>query len=106
MTVNSGVQLRFRGRLYQQGISEDAQLKRVRALRRELAEIEQGAIDRALLDGYCKELVKPALLAHSDEAVRASVACILADMLRLYAPEAPFSSSEIKVRPRRRPLAC
>ena len=45
MTVNSGVQLRFRGRLYQQGVSQDGQLKRVRALRRELAEIEQGAID-------------------------------------------------------------
>lgn len=94
---SSEAQLRFRGRLYQSGLSNAALLKRLRALRNELAGVEQGAVGRAELDGYCKELIKPTLIAHKDSQVRATVACILADMLRLYAPDAPFSPTEIKV---------
>ena len=82
-------QLRFRGRL--QGAD-------VRTLQHELSELEQGAVDAAALDPYCQAILKPAFLRHKDPAVRAGAACVLADMLRLYAPDAPFSPAEIKVR--------
>ncbi|PKI82918.1 hypothetical protein MVES_003169 [Malassezia vespertilionis] len=84
------------GPLYAPGLKGDAVLDRVRTLRRELAEIGQGAIATTALDPYCKELIKPSLLRHRDRAVQVQVACILSDMLRLYAPNAPFTPAELK----------
>ncbi|WFD33122.1 Sister chromatid cohesion protein pds5 [Malassezia sp. CBS 17886] len=89
-------QLRFRGRLSSSGATPEVLQKRLKELRKELADTEQGAIDTALLDGYCRELVKPALMRHRDPGIRARIACIMADMLRLYAPNAPFSTHEIE----------
>ncbi|WFD34677.1 Sister chromatid cohesion protein pds5 [Malassezia cuniculi] len=41
-------------------------------------------------------MARPALLDHRDASVRAYGACILADMLRLYAPNAPFQGKQLK----------
>ena len=86
--------LRFAGRLRAQD-APDAALERVDALRRELAAIEQDTIDTTQLDPHCDALKRREWLQHPSAAVRAAVACCLADMLRLYAPNAPFSESEI-----------
>lgn len=36
-------------------------------------------------------------MRHSSQSVRALAACCLADMLRLYAPDAPYDDPELKV---------
>lgn len=42
-------------------------------------------------------LVHPELLANTDRAVKLLVACCLANILRLYAPDAPFTSEQLAV---------
>ncbi|SPO28169.1 related to PDS5 - precocious dissociation of sister chromatids [Ustilago trichophora] len=88
--------LSLKGKLYQKGSSTDALLKRVRHVRTELSEMDQDAVDVNSLKDVCKELVTPALMLHKDKAVKANVACCLADMLRLFAPNAPFTPSELR----------
>ncbi|TKY89877.1 hypothetical protein EX895_001174 [Sporisorium graminicola] len=88
--------LSLKGKLYQKGTSTDALLKRVRQVRTELSEMDQDAVDVNSLRDICKELVTPALMLHKDKAVKANVACCLADMLRLFAPNAPFTPSELR----------
>lgn len=120
--------LKFKGKLAQKGSSTDALLKRIKvgaqserfqrerqialygmrftsglaflhqALHTELANLEQELVDVDTLNNVCRELIEPTLMLHKDRAVKAFVACCLADMLRLYAPNAPFTASELKVR--------
>lgn len=71
--------------------------KRLRALHEELAEIDQDLIDTTSLDSVAKALLAPALLLHKERGVKAYLACCLADILRLYAPEAPYTQAELKV---------
>ena len=91
-------QLQFRGPLNKTGISAAELHERLREFQKELSETAQGDLDTSQLDAYCQELIKPTFLRHKHKGIQAIVACILADMLRLYAPNAPFSSLEIKVR--------
>ncbi|KAJ1033876.1 hypothetical protein NDA16_000084 [Ustilago loliicola] len=88
--------LSLKGKLYQKGSSTDALLKRVKQVRTELSEMDQDAVDVNSLKDICKELVTPALMLHKDKAVKANVACCLADMLRLFAPNAPFTPAELR----------
>lgn len=92
------VRLTHKGKLYQKGGSTDTLLKRLKALKTELSELDQDLIDVSSLDEVRKELVQPALMLHKDKAVKATVACCLADTLRLYAPNAPYTQSELRVR--------
>ena len=54
----------------------------------------QDEIIKQSLDATAKELVNSKILKHSSPVVKAYAATCLADMLRLYAPEAPFSTKE------------
>lgn len=102
--------LRFEGPLYVSGTPPSEVRAHLVTMHKELAGLDQGSIDTSELDAYCRELIRPALLRHKDLGVQSIVACILADVLRLYAPNAPFSPSEIKVRytrlPRRSSVSC
>lgn len=71
--------------------------KRLRALHEELAEIDQELIVTSSLDNVAKDLIAHSLLLHKEKGVKAYLACCLADVLRLYAPEAPYTEAEIKV---------
>lgn len=72
-------------------------LKRLDALSNELREMDQEEIDKDSLTGVAKELVGPNLLNHKDKGVRAFVACCLVDVLKLCAPDAPFTGTQLKV---------
>ena len=48
------------------------------------------------LETIRRELIAPASLMHKDRTVKAFIACCLADMLRLYAPDAPYSPNELR----------
>ena len=47
------------------------------------------------LDALASKLVEPHLLKSRDEDVELLVACCLADVFRIYAPEAPYTTRSI-----------
>ncbi|KAL7275171.1 Sister chromatid cohesion protein pds5 [Rhizina undulata] len=71
-------------------------IKRLKALSAELTELEQEDVDRESLATPAKELVGVGLLQHKDKGVRAYAACCLADMLRLHAPDAPYTAVQLR----------
>lgn len=75
-------------------------LRRLQALSREMREMEQEENERDSFTKVAKELVSPNLLAHKDKGVRAWTACCLVDILRLCAPDAPYTGPQLKVSPR------
>ena len=80
------------------GVPNAELLKRLRALHQELMEMDQETVDTSSLKKIARELISPALLIHKERGVRAYTACTLVDILRLYAPEAPYTGVELKVR--------
>lgn len=72
-------------------------ITRLKTLSKELIALEQEAVDRDSLATPARELVAVALLQHKDNGVKAYAACCLADMLRLHAPDAPYTALQLKV---------
>ncbi|GAA5964059.1 hypothetical protein JCM3765_000885 [Sporobolomyces pararoseus] len=70
--------------------------KRLKTLHDELRDFDQDLIDPTSLDKVARELVHPSLLLHKDKAVKAFAGCCLVDILRLYAPEAPYTQVELQ----------
>ncbi|KAJ2746528.1 Sister chromatid cohesion protein pds5 [Coemansia sp. BCRC 34301] len=70
--------------------------KQLKKLSKELNGLEQETVDTQSLDSVTRQLLAPSLLRHKESGVVAYVACCIADILRLYAPEAPYSNDEIK----------
>jgi sister-chromatid-cohesion protein PDS5 len=62
-----------------------------------LAKLEQESVDTTVLSNIRKELISRSLLASKDKAVKALTACCIADILRLFAPDAPYTENELKV---------
>ncbi|KAI8053721.1 armadillo-type protein [Syncephalis plumigaleata] len=71
-------------------------LKRLKQLHEELAGFEQEAVDIDSLSRVTREILSPLLFHHKDRGVRAYTACCIADLLRLYAPDAPYVEQELK----------
>ncbi|KAG6864378.1 hypothetical protein C0991_010047 [Blastosporella zonata] len=88
--------LAFHDRLTGKGLSTDTLLKRLKTLHTELAQLDQEAIDVASLSNARKDLVSTSLLLHKDRGVKAYTACSIADILRLYAPDAPYTQPELR----------
>ncbi|XAO21334.1 hypothetical protein I312_100083 [Cryptococcus bacillisporus CA1280] len=90
--------LDFKEPLLQQGKREtsDALLKRLKTLRQKLVALEQDMTDTKSLDPIRKPLIQQTLLHHKDRGVKAYTACCLADLLRLYAPDAPYSDVQLR----------
>jgi sister-chromatid-cohesion protein PDS5 len=78
-------------------IPTDQLLKRLDRLSKELAEMEQNNVDTGSLVKVSKELASHQLLTHKDKGVRAYTACCVVDILKLCAPNAPFTPSQLKV---------
>ncbi len=64
----------------------------------ELSELEQETVDAKSLGAVRKDLIHTSILLHKDRGVRVYAACCLADLLRLYAPDAPYTAAELRVR--------
>ncbi|PLW44610.1 hypothetical protein PCASD_05126 [Puccinia coronata f. sp. avenae] len=89
--------LRFKGSLTKNSKGTTSELiKRLTALLEELKAFEQDAVDRDSLSTVQPELIKPALIVHKDKTVKALVACCIANLLRLYAPDAPYTIAELR----------
>jgi sister-chromatid-cohesion protein PDS5 len=72
-------------------------LRRLETLAVELRDMEQEETDKESLTHVAKELAGQNLLAHKDKGVRAFAACCLVDILRICAPDAPFTATMLKV---------
>jgi sister-chromatid-cohesion protein PDS5 len=72
-------------------------LARLEALLNELRTIDQDEAHRESLAPVAAELVNPSLLQHKDVGVRAWTCCCLVDMLKLFAPDAPYPAKNLKV---------
>lgn len=72
-------------------------LRRLDVLSKELAEMDQEETDKDSLTKVAKELAGQNLLNHKDRGVRAFTACCLVDVLKICAPDAPFTPSQLKV---------
>lgn len=72
-------------------------LARLKALSDELRSMEQEEADTESLSRSAKELANPNLVQHKDAGVRAWTACCIVDMFRLFAPNAPYTASQLKV---------
>jgi sister-chromatid-cohesion protein PDS5 len=72
-------------------------LKRLDALATELRDMDQEQTDKDSLTKVAKELAGQNLLGHKDKGVRAFTACCLVDVLKICAPDAPFTPTQLKV---------
>ena len=62
-------------------------------------EDDEDQSELAYLEGVCNEIVADEVLAHTNQEVRLLAMCCLVDVLRIYAPNAPFDDVQIQVRP-------
>ncbi|KAJ6486929.1 armadillo-type protein [Mycena sanguinolenta] len=88
--------LAFRDKLTGKGLTTDLLIKKLQVLHRELADLEQELVDVNSLGTVRKELVDKVILLHKDRGVKAYAACCLADILRLTAPDAPYTQAELR----------
>jgi hypothetical protein len=72
-------------------------LERLQTLAQELRKLDQEEIDKESLRKVSQELASGNLLAHKDKGVRAWATCCIVDVLRLCAPDAPFTRNQLKV---------
>lgn len=72
-------------------------LNRLETLSKELRDIDQEDGSREAVTKIAKDLVAPNLISHKDKGVKAWTACCLVDILRLCAPDAPYTERQLKV---------
>ncbi|KAJ7487778.1 armadillo-type protein [Mycena latifolia] len=88
--------LAFRDKLVGKALSTDALIKKLQVLHLELAELDQELVDVNSLSSVRKELISTTIMHHKDRGVKAYAACCLADILRLTAPDAPYTQGELR----------
>ncbi|KAF6757823.1 cohesin-associated protein Pds5 [Ephemerocybe angulata] len=88
--------LDFRDKLVGKALTTDALLKKLKNLHTQLAALDQDHVDVPSLATAKKELIHSSILLHKDRGVKAYAACCLADLLRLYAPDAPYTQPELR----------
>jgi len=71
-------------------------IKRLKNLFGEVSMMDQDQVDLDSLKGVTRDLINANLIGHKDLGVRAYVACCISDLLRLYAPDAPYTVHELK----------
>lgn len=76
-------------------ISVKVLTKRLSKLSEELSNIDQDHVDLDSLTEITKSLINKKLLKHNDHGVQSLVALCLADILRLYAPDAPYTATQL-----------
>lgn len=77
-------------------ISVSQLLTRLKALLDELRTMDQDDAHRDSLMPVAQELAHQSLLQHKDNGVRAWAVCCIVDMLKLFAPDAPYPASKLK----------
>lgn len=86
----------FRDKLAGKGLTTDQIIKKLHGLYDQLEKQDQDDVDRNSLSTARAELIHKTILLHKDQGVRAYTACCLAELLRLYAPDAPYTQPELR----------
>ncbi|KAG9311776.1 armadillo-type protein [Chiua virens] len=94
--ASSSKKLTFNEKIIGKSLSTDTLLKKLKELHTELAELDQELVEVNSLSAVRSQLINTSLLLHKDRGVKAYTACCLADILRLYAPDAPYTQNELK----------
>ncbi|KAF6741544.1 hypothetical protein DFP72DRAFT_768991, partial [Ephemerocybe angulata] len=89
-------QLDFREKLVGKVLTTDALLKKLKELHQQLPALDQEHFHVQSLATAKKGLVRCSILLHKDRGIKAFTACCLADLLRLYAPDAPYTQPELR----------
>ena len=76
-------------------VSTKELLSRLEILSDELSSLDQDEVDTGSLEQVKSELISKKLLHHSNAGVQSYAACCIVDILRLYAPDAPYSAPEL-----------
>ncbi|MCJ1402432.1 hypothetical protein MMC11_005652 [Xylographa trunciseda] len=71
-------------------------LRRLQTLSKEMRDMEQEENERQSFTRVAKELASPNLLSHKDKGVKAWTAACLVDILRLCAPDAPYTEQQLR----------
>ncbi|KAL4780155.1 armadillo-type protein [Aspergillus varians] len=71
-------------------------LQRLQTLAQELRKFDQEEVEKESLRKVSQELATAQLLGHKDKGVRAWATCCIVDVLRLCAPDAPFTANQLK----------
>ncbi|RIA91799.1 armadillo-type protein [Glomus cerebriforme] len=97
-TTSRPARLQFKQKLVssQKPSSTAELLKRLKNLFGEVSVMDQDQVDLDSLKGVTRDLINSNLIGHKDWGVRAYVACCISDLLRLYAPDAPYTVHELK----------
>lgn len=70
-------------------------LNRLQILTDELSAVHQDQVDIESFSGIKNDLSNKKLLKHANVGVQAYVCCGISDILRIYAPDAPFTATEL-----------
>ncbi|QRG38899.1 hypothetical protein FDK38_003318 [Candidozyma auris] len=70
-------------------------VNRLAALAEHLSCLDQGTVDPKKYASVARDLANTKLLNHQNEAIKAHTCCCISDILRIYAPEAPYSEEEL-----------
>ncbi|KAG7816524.1 hypothetical protein KL928_004566 [Ogataea angusta] len=99
MAVSKGLQtLKFKDALVStvdKPIATKELISRLQDLHNELSSLDQDKVDLKSLEEIKDSLINKKLLKHSNSGVQAFCACCLADVLRFYAPDAPYNASQL-----------
>ncbi|SCU89444.1 LANO_0D04940g1_1 [Lachancea nothofagi CBS 11611] len=76
-------------------ISTQQLLERLAQLQEELSSLKQETVELGTVHKYKSDLIHKKILKNKDHGVRAFTACCLSDILRLYAPDAPYTDKEL-----------
>ncbi|SCU97563.1 LAMI_0F10528g1_1 [Lachancea mirantina] len=71
-------------------------LDTLNSLHEHLSSLKQEALDVSSIDKYRAELMDRRIFKNKDAGVRTLCACCLSDILRLYAPHAPYTGEELR----------
>ena len=78
-------------------ISTGELLSRLERLYKELSDMDQEVVDKDSLADVADALGQRNLILHKDAGVKAKTAACLVDILRICAPNAPFTEEQLKV---------
>ncbi|OMJ17093.1 Sister chromatid cohesion protein pds5 [Smittium culicis] len=78
-------------------ISTQDLLPELKKITKELSIIDQESVDTRSLTSVAKQLISNKITDHQNHSVQAYAACCLVDILRLFAPEAPYNNQELDV---------
>ncbi|KAG8829342.1 hypothetical protein FRC17_006732 [Serendipita sp. 399] len=98
--TGSPVKLKFDDKLSGRGLSSENLQRKLKNLLDELVSITESEpenIDLATFATVRKDLIGTPLLLHKDKGVKAYTACCIAELLNIYAPDAPYTAPELKL---------